>query len=46
MQPLSPRESPPPGGGGGSASADEDDDSIADLPLNLVATHMAETETH
>lgn len=32
--------------GGSAAEVESDDESIADLPLNLVATQMAETETH
>lgn len=31
---------------GGSNDVEMDDDSYRDLPLNLVATQMAETETH
>lgn len=30
----------------GSNDVEMDDDSYRDLPLNLVATQMAETETH
>ncbi|KAK4874934.1 hypothetical protein RN001_014294 [Aquatica leii] len=42
--PILPKEESPVGST--LEMEDSDDDSIADLPLNLVATQMAETETH
>lgn len=31
---------------GSAVDVESDEDSVADLPLNLVSTQMAETETH
>jgi len=32
--------------GGSAAEIESDEESIGDLPLNLVATQLTETETH